>query len=97
MEQKIKEAGNNLMDINEKEEEQNLTPAPSQTPQKYLRKTKKVNYLENSSEDQDNSEDYELTEESKQKLKTRRKTKRSDSDPKANGENNTNKKKKIAK
>ena len=97
MEQKIKEAGNNLMDINEKKEEQNLAPDPSQTPQKYLRKTKKVNYLENSSEDQDNSEDYELPEESKQKLKSRRKTKRSDFAPKVNGENNTNKKKKIAK
>ena len=82
MEQKTKEAGSNLMDINEEKEKQNLTPGPSQTPQKYLRKTKKVNYLENSSEDQDNSDDYELPEESKQKLKSRRKTKRSDSAPK---------------
>ena len=96
MEQKTKEAGSNIVDINEEKEKQNLTPGPSQTPQKYLRKTKKVNYLENSSEDQDNSEDYELPEESKQKLKSRRKTKRSDSAPKANTEKNTNKKKKIA-
>ena len=97
MEQKAKEAGSNIIDINEEKEGQNLTPGPSQTPQKYLRKTKKVNYLENSSEDQDNSEDYELPEESKQKLKSRRKTKRSDSAQKVNAENNTNKKKKIAK
>ena len=97
MELKTKEAGSNLMDINEEKEKQNLTPGPSQTPQKYLRKTKKVNYLENSSEDQDNSDDYELPEESKQKQKSRRKTKRSDSAPKVNGDNNTNKKKKIAK
>ena len=97
MEQKTKEAGSNLMDINEEKEKQNLTPGPSQTPQKYLRKTKKVNYLENSSEDQDNSDDYELPEESKQKLKSRRKTKRSDSAPKANAENTTGKKKKGAK
>ena len=97
MEQKTKEAGSNLMDINEEKEKQNLTPGPSQTPQKYLRKTKKVNYLENSSEDQDNSDDYELPEESKQKLKSRRKTKRSDSAPKANAENTTGKKKKVAK
>ena len=97
MEQKTKEAGSNLMDINEEKEKQNLTPGPSQTPQKYLRKAKKVNYLEMSSEDQDNSEEYELPEESKQKSKSRRKTKRSDSAPKANAENNTNKKKKIAK
>ena len=97
MEQKTKEAGSNLMDINEEKEKQNLTPGPSQTPQKYLRKTKKVNYLENSSEDQDNSDDYELPEESKQKLKSRRKTKRSDSAPKANPENTTGKKKKGAK
>ena len=97
MEQKTKEAGSNLMDINEEKEKQNLTPGPSQTPQKYLRKAKKVNYLEMSSEDQDNSEDYELPEESKQKSKSRRKTKRSDSAPKTNAENNTNKKKKIAK
>ena len=96
MEQKTKEAGSNIMDINEEKEKQNLTPGPSQTPQKYLRKTKKVNYLEMSSEDQDNSEDYELPEESKQKLKSRRKTKRSDSAPKANTEKNTNKKKKIS-
>ena len=96
MEQKTKEAGSNIMDINEEKEKQNLTPGPSQTPQKYLRKTKKVNYLENSSEDQDNSEDYELPEESKQKLKSRKKTKRSDSAPKANTEKNTNKKKKIS-
>ena len=96
MEQKAKEAGSNIIDINEEKEGQNLTPGPSQTPQKYLRKTKKVNYLEMSSEDQDNSEDYELPEESKQKLKSRRKTKRSDSAPKANTEKNTNKKKKIA-
>ena len=96
MEQKAKEAGSNIMDINEEKEKQNLTPGPSQTPQKYLRKTKKVNYLEMSSEDQDNSEDYELPEESKQKLKSRRKTKRSDSAPKANTEKNTNKKKKIS-
>ena len=96
MEQKTKEAGSNLMDINEEKEKQNLTPGPSQTPQKYLRKAKKVNYLEMSSEDQDNSEEYELPEESKQKSKSRRKTKRSDSAPKANAENN-NKKKKIAK
>ena len=97
MEQKAKEAGSNIIDINEEKEGQNLTPGPSQTPQKYLRKTKKVNYLENSSEDQDNSEDYELPEESKQKSKSRRKTKRSDSTQKVNAENNTNKKKKIAK
>ena len=97
MEQKTKEAGSNLMDINEEKEKQNLTPGPSQTPQKYLRKTKKVNYLENSSEDQDNSDDYELPEESKQKLKSRRKTKRPDSAPKANAENTTGKKKKGAK
>jgi len=97
MEQKAKEAGSNIIDINEEKEGQNLTPGPSQTPQKYLRKTKKVNYLENSSEDQDNSEDYELPEESKQKLKSRRKTKRSDSAQKVNAENNTNEKKKIAK
>ena len=96
MEQKTKEAGSNIMDINEEKEKQNLTPGPSQTPQKYLRKTKKVNYLEMSSEDQDNSEDYELPEESKQKLKSRKKTKRSDSAPKANTEKNTNKKKKIS-
>ena len=96
MEQKTKEAGSNIIDINEEKKGQNLTPGPSQTPQKYLRKTKKVNYLENSSEDQDNSEDYELPEESKQKLKSRRKTKRSDSAPKANTEKNTNKKKKIS-
>ena len=97
MEQKTKEASSNIIDINEEKEGQNLTPGPSQTPQKYLRKTKKVNYLENSSEDQDNSEDYELHEESKQKLKSRRKTKRSDSAQKVNAKNNTNKKKKIAK
>ena len=97
MEQKAKEAGSNIMDINEEKEGQKLTPGPSQTPQKYLRKIKKVNYLENSSEDQDNSEDYELPEESKQKLKSKRKTKRSDSAQKANTENKTNKKKKIAK
>jgi len=97
MEQKTKEAGSNIIDINEEKKGQNLTPGPSQTPQKYLRKTKKVNYLENSSEDQDNSEDYELPEESKQKSKSRRKTKRSDSTQKVNAENNTNKKKKIAK
>ena len=97
MEQKTKEAGSNLMDINEEKEKQNLTPGPSQTPQKYLRKIKKVNYLEMSSEDQDKSEDYELPEESKQKLKSRRKTKRSDSAPKANAENTTIKKKKVAK
>ena len=96
MEQKTKEAGSNIIDINEEKEKQNLTPGPSQTPQKYLRKTKKVNYLEMSSEDQDNSENYELPEESKKKLKSRRKTKRSDSAPKANTEKNTNKKKKIA-
>ena len=97
MEQKAKEAGSNIMDINEEKEGQKLTPGPSQTPKKYLRKIKKVNYLENSSEDQDNSEDYELPEESKQKLKSKRKTKRSDSAQKANTENKTNKKKKIAK
>ena len=97
MEQKTKETGSNIIDINEEKKGQNLTPGPSQTPQKYLRKTKKVNYLENSSEDQDNSEDYELPEESKQKSKSRRKTKRSDSTQKVNAENNTNKKKKIAK
>lgn len=97
MEQKTKEAGSNLMDINEEKEKQNITPGPSQTPQKYLRKTKKVKYFELSSEDQDNSDDYELPEESKQKLKSKRKTKRSESAQKVNADNNNKKKNKIEK
>ena len=97
MEQKPKEAGSNLMEINEEKEKQKFTPKPSETPQKYLRKTKKVNYAQFFSEDQDNSEEYESPEEIKQKIDSTKKRKRSKSATKTDKVNNTAKKRKTPK
>ena len=87
MDKKIPEAGNNLMEINEEKEKQKAIATSSQTPQKYLRNSKVVNYSQFFSEDQDNSEDYEAPEERKQKLELSKKRERPKSTTKSNTEN----------
>ena len=94
MDKNTQEAGNNNMDINEEKEKKKEIPISSQTPQKYLRNSKKVNYSQFFSEDQDNSEDYETPEEIKQKIELAKKRKRQKSATKTNTES---KKKKIKK
>jgi DnaJ family protein A protein 5 len=97
MEKKTKEAGNNLMELKEEKAEQNEKNNISQTQKKNLRNTKKVNYSQFFSEDQDNSEEYETPEEIKQKIELNKKRKRSKPVKKTNPDNDTEKKKKTKK
>ena len=89
MDKKIQEEGINIMEINEEKGKQKAVPTPSQTPQKYLRNSKIVNYSQFLSEEQDNSEDYETPEERKQKLELSKKRQR----PKSTTNSNINNKK----
>ena len=97
MEKKTKEAGNNLMELKEEKAEQNEKNNISQTPKKNLRNTKKVNYSQFFSEDQDNSDTYETPEEIKQKIELSKKRKRSKPVKKTSPDNDTTKKKKTKK
>jgi hypothetical protein len=97
MESEVKEAGNNIA-LNEENNDQKEVKNPSQTPQKFLRNAKKVNYAQFFSEDQDNSEEYETPEEIKQKIElSKRKRKRPVSVQKTSQDKNTTKKNKPKK
>jgi len=85
------------MKKNQRKEKQKFTPKPSETPQKYLRKTKKVNYAQFFSEDQDNSEEYESPEIVRQKNESMKKRSRPKSVTKENSNVNTIKKEKRGK
>ena len=91
MESKTKEAGDNTMDLKEEKNDQKAINNPSQTPQKFLRNQKKVNYAQFFSEDQDNSEEYETPEEIKQKIELSKKRKRPKSVNKTTQDNTTKK------
>ena len=97
MENNTQEAGNNIIDLKEEKNEQKAISNPSKTPKKNLRSTKKVNYSQFFSEDQDNSEEYETPEEIKQKIELTKKRKRAKSSKKTNSNNTKNKKNKVEK
>ena len=91
MEKKTPDTDNNIIELNEKNEEEKNQVKPTQTPTRHLRDIKKVNYSKYFSEDPDNSEDYE-PEEKSQKVEISKKRQRPKSVAKTNA--NTTKKKK---
>ena len=94
MENKTPDTNNNIIELNEKNEEEKNQVKPTQTPTRHLRDIKKVNYSKYFSEDPDNSEDYE-PEEKSQKVETVKKRKRSKSETKTTSNAKTTKKKKV--
>ena len=97
MEKKTQEAGDNLVELKEENKEKNENIKPSQTPQRNLRKSKKVNYSQFFSEDADNSEEYESPEEIKQRIELTKKRQRPKSVKKENTEKKSTKKKENTK
>ena len=97
MEKKTQEAGDNLIQLKEENETKKGSLTPSQTPQRNLRKAKKVNYSQFFSEDADNSDEYETPEEIKQKIELTKKRERPKSVKKVDTENKSPKKKKTPK
>ena len=97
MEKKTQEAGDNLIQLKEENETKKGSLTPSQTPQRNLRKAKKVNYSQFFSEDADNSDEYETPEEIKQKIELTKKRQRPKSVKKVDTENKSPKKKKTPK
>jgi len=97
MEKKTQEAGDNLVELKEENEEKKENIKPSQTSQRNLRKSKKVNYSQFFSEDADNSEEYESPEEIKQRIELTKKRQRPKSVKKENTEKKSTKKKKTPK
>ena len=97
MEKNTQEAGDNLIELKEENEEKKGNTIPSQTYQRNLRKAKSVNYSQFFSEDADNSEEYESPEEIKQKIELTKKRQRKKSVKKVDTENKSTKKKKTPK
>ena len=95
MEKNTQEAGDNLVELKEENEEKKGNVKPSQTPQRNLRKPKKVNYSQFFSEEADNSEEYETPEEIKQKIELTKKRQRTKSVKKVDTENKSTKKTKT--
>ena len=97
MEKNTQEAGDNLIELKEENEEKKGNTIPSQTYQRNLRKAKSVNYSQFFSEDADNSEEYESPEEIKQKIELTKKRQRKKSVKKVDTGNKSTKKKKTPK
>ena len=97
MEKKAQEAGDNLIQLKEENEAKKGSLTPSQTTQRNLRKSKKVNYSQFFSEDADNSDEYETPEEIKQKIELTKKRQRPKSVKKVDTEDKSTKKKKTPK
>ena len=85
MEQQTPLENNNIIELNEENDDQNKNQKINQTPTRYLRDIKKVNYSKFFSDDPDNSEDYE-PEEKIQKIEVSKKRQR----PKSVIKENTN-------
>lgn len=97
MEKSNQEAGNKIIELDEGKETKKEGQKTSQTPQKSLRNTKKVNYSQFFSEDVDNSEEYESPEDIKNRKELNKKRQRKKPTPKPNTEPKLPKKKKTQK
>ena len=97
MEKSNQEAGNKIIELDEGKETKKEGQKTSQTPQKSLRNTKKVNYSQFFSEDVDNSEEYESPEDIKNRKELNKKRQRKKPTPKPNTEPKIPKKKKTQK
>ena len=97
MEKSNQEAGNKIIELDEGKETKKEGQKTSQTPQKSLRNTKKVNYSQFFSEDVDNSEEYESPEDIKNRKELNKKRQRKKPTPKPGTEPKIPKKKKTQK
>ena len=97
MEQQTADGNNNIIELTEENEDKKVNSKPTQTPTRHLRDIKKVNYSKYFSEDPDNSEEYEDSEELRQKNGSVKKRQRPKSVVKTNENVNNEKKAKVDK